>query len=751
MTEIRKRKNHKAPQRRWLPLLVAVLSLTIKLPLCPSAGPPQNARPGELLRVLSRTRFSPPLRGPATQVRFSPDGHFLFVQFDSGIFVLTREPLAVQSWIYAPGILTPRFAKAAQTLILATQNLEIARWSLVGNRQIERRAMNPADGCVISDLSQDGSLAACLDPNLVLRVYETTTGKQIVAESAKHLIPAFSAALVQRSESTAYSHMIGYAIADSMRALGSQDLFGWRLEFSPNGRYVLLLSRGQKALAIDLIARKTIRLPSTIEKHPDAPMCFVSENKLVIFEPERAGAGRIIEFPSGLVVQNFMFAATSVEAATQEEYLLLSTITPEGRREVRVLEPDTGKIVKTALDTTLDVWNDLLAVYTDDGAMQLIQFSENETRASTMLPAPALPQLRAAGVSQDLGEITLAIRDAGGVFQTDTGRRMETFARMTGVWFANDSELYAETLGGDEFILQDVNVKSGTVAESWKAKLRSRPASTIIDVQSSGPVILFHQQSNVGKPLDNQSMIYTLPGRVDERKLWARDMKSGQELWSRTWSGDPPVPYADPQGERVLLGWRASTSGGQALAKRYPELRRQLNSTNLSVNHAVFEVLDVRTGEALGTVLVHDAWGPESFVQAFSVGDSVIFERDVARVTVYSLSTGKITAKIYGRYVSASGSANLLAALDGNRLRLFDLNGGSKRDEYLFSDAPVYTHFSKEGKRLLVLTEQQFVYVLDIADIAAAGTGTHKSKNVTSFFDLSRECTRNPGELPSAW
>jgi hypothetical protein len=719
---MRKKKNRNVRQRRCLFLLMALLLLTIKFPLGPRVGSAENVKPSEQLHgVLSRTQFSLPLRSPATQVRFSPDGNFLFVQFESGIFVLTRKPLAVQSWIYAPGILTPRFAIASQALVLATQNLEISWWNLVGNTEIDRRAMNPPDGCVVSELSQDGSLAACFDPKLMLRVYETRTGEQIVAESGGRLVPAFFSALVRRSEETASAHMIGYAVADSMRALASKDLFGWRLEFSPNGRYVLLLSRRQKAMAVDLIARKTISPPSTIEKHPDAPICFESEHKVVIFEPERGGEGRIIEFPSGQTVQNLPLVATSAEVATQEEYLLLRKTNPDGKREVQVLERNSAKIVKTALETTLDVWDGLLAAYTDDGVLELIQLSENETRARAILPFPTLPLLRAAGASRDLGEIAVAIRGAGGVFQTDTGRRMQTLDRAIGVCFANDSELYVEALkNGDEFVSQVLNVRTGTVLALWKEKLRISPTSTIIDAQSSGPVILFHKQSNVGKSLDNQTMIYTLPGRVDERKLWARDMQSGQELWRRTWSDDPPVPYADPQGERVLLGWRAITNGGRALAKRYPEVRRQLNSVNLSIDDAVFEVLDVRTGQPLGTVFVRAGWGPESFDAAFSVGNSVIFERDPARVSVYSLSTGKITAKIYGHYVSASGPASLLAAADGNRLRLFDLSGGSKRDEYLFPDAPVYTHFSKEGKRLLVLTEQQFIYVLDIA---AAGAG----------------------------
>jgi hypothetical protein len=47
-------------------------------------------------------------------------------------------------------------------------------------------------------------------------------------------------------------------------------------------------------------------------------------------------------------------------------------------------------------------------------------------------------------------------------------------------------------------------------------------------------------------------------------------------------------------------------------------------------------------------------------------------------------------------------------------LRLYNLKSGSKIDDYLFPDAPVYTRFSTAGNRLLVLTAQQFAYVIDV-------------------------------------
>jgi len=157
------------------------------------------------------------------------------------------------------------------------------------------------------------------------------------------------------------------------------------------------------------------------------------------------------------------------------------------------------------------------------------------------------------------------------------------------------------------------------------------------------------------------------------------------------------------------------TSGGQSLAKRYPALKRQMDATELTLNDAVFEVLGAASGKSVGTALVRVGFGPESFDTVFSVGDFLICVRDGARVTVYSLSTGEIQTRLYGQYISASAASGLLAAADGNHLRLYNLKNGSKIDEYPFPEAPIYTRFSMAGNRLLVLTAQQFAYILDVA------------------------------------
>jgi len=60
------------------------------------------------------------------------------------------------------------------------------------------------------------------------------------------------------------------------------------------------------------------------------------------------------------------------------------------------------------------------------------------------------------------------------------------------------------------------------------------------------------------------------------------------------------------------------------------------DSTKLTLNDAIFEVLEAASGKERWHSSRPRGFGPESFDTVFSVGDFLICVRDGARVTVYS-------------------------------------------------------------------------------------------------------------------
>lgn len=693
----------------------------------------QATQPQEQLHgVLSRAQLSPPLRGMPQQIRFSSDGKYLLVQLESGIYILNRHPLEIRTWIYAPDILPARFSADSKTLVLATRSLVITRWDLSDNRKLDERVLRTRDGCLGSELSIDGELAACLDTSLALELYKTDTGERVFAEPAfteqEKMAPGIAfvprtegnsfAEFVPRNEGTAYAEPLGYRGVNTLEDLADRELFGVRFLFSPDTRFLVLDRLQRSTVCVDVNARRKISCPGIIKNHRNATICFVAPDQIAVLDPDKPEKSQIAEFPEGRLLSKLPLAARAATAATQSRYLIArGNDKPD---EARLFDVDSGRVLKAQEDALMDITGGTLAVYSRQGEITLANVTDDKLEARTILPPPWLPTLRVASASSNLEDIVVSTRGDAGLFSTATGNQLARFKQLAGAWFAGDDELYVAESSQDPSTapIKKVNPSGETATNVWSPTFKSDPRFTLLDTRLAGPALFALEQTPSHPPRDT---------------LRALDLKTGRDLWVRKWVYhtptlteigqfpvatwyDPPIPYPDPQGERVAIGWTAMESGGQALAKRYPALKRQIEAAKLAINDAaaVFEVLEAKSGKSVGTALVR-VGGPDSFDSVFSVGDDLICVRDEVRVTVYSLPTGEIQARVFGRYVSASAVSGLLAAVDGNRLGLYDLKAGTKRDELLFSDAPVYTRFSRDGKRLLVLTAGQSIFVLDVS------------------------------------
>jgi hypothetical protein len=194
------------------------------------------------------------------------------------------------------------------------------------------------------------------------------------------------------------------------------------------------------------------------------------------------------------------------------------------------------------------------------------------------------------------------------------------------------------------------------------------------------------------------------------------DWATGKELWKREFFENGPIPFADPQGDRLVLGWYAEALHAQAAAKRIPSVWEVFKRAKISKLDSYFEIVDALSGNSLGGVLVQVGSGPMSYDAAFSAGDALFLIKDGKRVSVYSLQDGSLKTRLVGGTPAASSRANLFAMEQGpGHLSIFDLATGAKLDEEIFSEPIAYTHFSADGNRLLVLTRYQVAYVLDVS------------------------------------
>jgi tricorn protease-like protein len=107
----------------------------------------------------------------------------------------------------------------------------------------------------------------------------------------------------------------------------------------------------------------------------------------------------------------------------------------------------------------------------------------------------------------------------------------------------------------------------------------------------------------------------------------------------------------------------------------------------------------------------------------YAAGDRVVATDNLNRVLVYSLATGEQKGRAFGNYAAVSEALSMMCVEnERGKIAVYDLGTMEKRDELVFSNPVSMLRFSGDGRRLLVLTSNQTVYVIDAAALARAAS-----------------------------
>ena len=649
--------------------------------------------------------MNPPLLSRLRQLRFSPNGAYILLQDETSTYVIQTNPLGLVFSVLSGQALPMRFSADSKSIVSATPEMEVSRYDASDGQKIDSRILGGGGECVAAGLSVDGELFACLNGRSDLQVFRTRTGEQIFSEHIGQPYTGFGF-VVPYQMGQARSEPFGFHLAAGPLA---QDLMATTrmLAFSPDGRYLAARSFYENsATLVDLQLGKQISIARPIRKAlDDGSLLFTAPDRVVVTGAAQEQETTLLSFPSGATVQN-LGTLGSITTMSNPRYI---TDLPAGASEANLIDLQTGKPVATMGRRGSDVWGSELLSYTDDGMLTFGEIGDPEPAVEAKVPFSPLPLLRAAAVAPDLSTIAVGVMGQAGIFQAATGKRVAVFDSLLGAWFPDDRTCYVrvpEAQAGRS-TLYKVDLQTG-------AALSVAPLNDVESHNiriSSGPVLL---------------------GTFMYAGLAASDSTSGRPLWSRSFQGesyrfdperDMPVAFTDPQGDRIVLGWLARSSGSKQAVDRDPTEKKLLKTKKISEYDSLFEVLDARTGKTVGDALVQTGASPGSFDSAFSEGDWLVLEKDERRAMVFSLSSGDQVLQEPGFNPAISAEAGLLAVTtDVGRLTLYDLKTRAQRSEYQLPQQIAYMHFSADGKRLLVLTEEQSVYVLDLASGAASAT-----------------------------
>ena len=675
--------------------------------------------------VIFQTKFTPPLRSPEVSLRYSPDGNYLVLQDPTGVIVLQTNPLRILIHISTENVYPVEFSSDSQSLVLVARGLSYAKWRLPDGERIASGDLPSRGDCADGRTSPGGEFFACLKPDLHFVLFDLSSGKSIFEESAAPAPPTGPGGLrssypvnvfyfASLDFESAFPGPFGLIRTNEPRPNSNRLLYNSSIHFSPDAK--MLLARWQKNFfAVDIVARKSFEPPGAIQKLIAGAVALQTSDRVIAVENAKGYPGEqatVVSLKNADVLANLPFSARRLEMATNPRFVLSYNVSPDGP-SAAAFDLDQSRPLETPPALALDIHRDELAVYTQNGSIALYRIGERNLLANLPLPLPSLPLLRSASVTPNLDKLAFSVDGVGAIFDVAAGQRVTTLAKFSAVNFLgqHDASLLFPRFYEELAHISLVDVSRGNVSPSWEVGKEEQ--------LRSGGFVLLHYSPLKGMGIGPGDM--PEPGMEPPYALRARDPGTGKELWNREFKDNPPTPFADPQGERLVLGWKAKSSEAKSGASRNPRTREILKNSKLTDRDSFFEVLDARSGNSVGGVLVMAGSGAASFDAAFSAGDTLILQKDGSRVSLYSLRDGQLKTRLVGFRPSVSKESNLLALdLGEGRLGIFDLSTGTKLDEQIFPEALAYTHFSADGKRLFVLTEHQSAVILEVSNVRNA-------------------------------
>jgi hypothetical protein len=640
-----------------------------------------RAAPEALTNVVSRTRLDPPLRGEFTHIRFSPDGQHILAQDDGGITVLTRTPLASVFRIIANEAMPAAFTPDSRRIVFHTPSLRVETWNVATRRQESIHEIVVQKDCWQSRLSPDGRTIACFDPEITVSLIDVETGA--IKFQKKNFF--------QVSATTALTMIIlGGDLND-----GEVVTMG----FSPDGRYFAAGHRSpfggtDGVLVYDMQTGAQLAPKGDARKHIATNFVFTGPTTMVAVNPDNQTQSALITLPAAEITGPMALMNANLAAATRGNYLF---VRPMQKYAVGVLELAKGVATKGLPTPAIDVYDDVFAAERGNGELGLYNFANNQLTTQINLPPSALGRLRAAAISPDLKWIAFSERTRGGVWDLTSGKRLVHMRGFRGAAFDQAGQLAVDLPRYREEPRRITHIDP-----SMTQGVRTTPVKEQSATQY-GNLLLVREQLPRGPSVD-QAYIMDV-----------RDVRTGASLWKRTFDKDLPGVFPDAISERIAFVWRATAQSARDDVRRDPELRKRLDALREAEGDFIVQVVDARAGKPLGTVFVETGKGSFSLVGVATSGDFLAVEDSANRTRVYAIASGDMKGRVFGRSALLHGGRSLLAVMNGNRVSLHDANTLTLHQELMFGRTVSFTAFSSDGTKLMALTSNHEVIVVDVS------------------------------------
>ncbi|HWZ45902.1 MAG TPA: M48 family metalloprotease [Candidatus Saccharimonadales bacterium] len=647
--------------------------------------------------LISKTALQPTLRGDLDELQFSADGKYVLAQDESGIFVLSRKPLAVLFRIDAPEAKDAQFTPDSTSIVFYDRELRVQKWSLEAQEMTEAHELD-AKRCWGSSLSPTGEVFACArprlelsDPVFELQFVDVATGQPLLTREKFYELSRLEVLLLRRA----------------LRENGTPSLFGFR--YSPDGRYVIV-HRGTTSIAYDLRDHAEVKMPFNFKVAIASSCAFVGTGEVVGYNRSTAKMSRI-EFPSGRALKEFPFA---------KRHLILSSTQKSGFALLRGMRESPALVLDLQKEVVVMGYKQPALAF--DGAYfagegqagEIIVAAVQEKGAATgpvehaVLPDSPLGASRVANFSPDGAWLAVSESSRGAVWGLADGIRAFHTANFDGAFFDSTGQVVMKfpANGKEPPKVFQFNPSTKAVNKLYEIAPQATEDQSDPEWMSSKELRQLGDVLLDLKPVNDNAYLadYTLT---------VKDLLTGNLLWERRLA---------PDADTHSLHWSLASGPVMTLVlsdypnvrdavKDDPSLKAKFDSMEAKKTANLIQAIDRLTGKPLGGVLVDTGKLSFRVESAGIAGDTVVAKVSGNRTFVYSLRSGEQTGKVFGHPIAISAAAGrLLVGNQEGEADLYDLRTMKSLRHFTLPARIATARFTTDGSSLLILTAAQMIY-----------------------------------------
>lgn len=671
----------------------------------------------ELAAVADRKPLTPKLLDEVSYLEFSADGRFIAATDDSGITVLSKDPFKVLFRIDSPEVREAKFSPDSEFISYTTASMRVEKWSISERIPVLAREVYVRGDCWQTALSPDGDSFVCYGTDGDLKIIDVDTNTMVFRKE-KFYVPNF---------------VEYWAFVLSPDDMGEIDVF--KMKFSPTGRYFVagrvfrpgsgLISRYQNSeiFGFDFREKKELKIDKDLKDIVSSPFAFVDDNRVIGQHRTDEDKSGVFAFPSGKRIDQFYLRGESLTMGRGGKYLL---VRPVSNAPVGVFDVEEKRFRIANKIDALAVHGENFVTERKNGELGFYEMSKGALLNAVELPESRFGRLRAVFVSPDLSWVVLSGRARGGVWSLITGDRYYHTIGFRGAYVDENLGVWVDfpAKAGQKRQVVTIDLKTALLTPAYEVSTPNtrQYGKYLVTVESERAARERAKEREKEKeksgddiPLNENPDDY---GVRRDGTFEVRDVTSDRVLWSREFKDELPTYGFSPATGSFTFRWSLRSKTAKEIVKANESLTAMQSSMGDKDGDYLVQVIEAETGRVKGQTLIETGEGSFRAIRTVTAGDWLAIVDSENRVLFYSLSTGVLRHRYFGKSVAIGVDANI-AAIENvpGRLSIYDLSSGAKIRDLSFRTPVAFLQFSADGKRLLVLTDEQEAILFDTAKL----------------------------------